>query len=137
MRLRQSSRHATLADERTNMERISVIIAPEPQRVRILARSSEGDLLKAVLGPPSQAHPQAARTLLEGLSLWHQQSLAVVLCVDDSYGGHALGLCDGLGFGERNLHYEVGIAPQSQTRKLSGIADFSDLRQLDHGQVLS
>ena len=119
------------------MERISVIIASDPTRVRILVRGREGDLLKAVLGPLGQAHPQAARTLLEGLSLWHQQPLAVVLRVDDSFDGHALGLCDALGFGERNLHYEVGIAHQRTMRRLSGIADFSDLRELDHGQVLS
>lgn len=119
------------------MERISVIIAPDSARVRILARGGQGDILKAVLDPPGQAHARAAQSLLEGLSLWHQRPLAVVLCVDGPSDGHALGLCDSLGFGERNLHYEVGIAHRRTTRRLSGIADFSDLRQLDQGQVLS
>lgn len=119
------------------MQRISVIIAPDPARVRILVRGSEGDILKAVLGPPGQAHTRAARSLLEGLSLWHQRPLAVVLCADGPFDGHALGLCDSLGFGDRNLHYEVGIAHRRTTRRLSGVADFSDLRELDHGQVES
>src|SRR5690606_1685012 len=105
------------------MERISVIIAPDPARVRILVRGGHGDILKAVLDPPGQA--QARAPLLEGLSPWHQRPLAVVLCVDGPSDGHALGLCDSLGFGERNLHYEVGIAHRRTTHRLSGIADFS------------
>ena len=119
------------------MERISVIIAPDPARVRILVRGSEGEMLRAVLGPAEQAHTRAARTLLEGLSLWQQQSLAVVLCVDDLCSGSALGLCDSLGFGERNVHYQVGIAAKFQSRKLSDSADFSDLRKFDPVQVVS
>ena len=50
-----------------------------------------------------------AATLLEGLALWHQQPLSVVLSADASDDGTALGLCDALGFG-RSLHYEVALA---------------------------
>lgn len=53
---------------------ITVTIAPEPDRVRILATTPTHDLLKAVLGPPEQAHPRAAATLLEGISLWYERS---------------------------------------------------------------
>ncbi|MGH7440671.1 MAG: hypothetical protein ACRENE_33685, partial [Polyangiaceae bacterium] len=88
---------------------ITVTIAPEPDRVRILATTPTHDLLKAVLGPPEQAHPRAAATLLEGLSLWYQRPLSVVLSADGSDDGCALGLCDALGFG-RTLYYEVGVA---------------------------
>jgi hypothetical protein len=53
-------------------------------------------MLRAVLGPISTMHQRAAATLLEGLSLWHQQSLSVVLYADASDCGSAMGLLDGL-----------------------------------------
>lgn len=115
------------------MDSITVTIAPERGRVRMLARSGPHDLLKAVLGPVAASHPRAATTLLEGLALWHQQRLAVVLCADDPSDGSALGLCDGLGFGRGSLHYDVGLAwraPRARRRRLHGLGDFSDLRQL-------
>ena len=53
--------------------------------------------LQAILGPIRTAHPRAAATLLEGLALWHQRPLSVVLSADDADDGSALGLCDALG----------------------------------------
>jgi hypothetical protein len=116
-------------------DRITVTLAPEPDRVRILATTPTHDLLKAVLGPARHAHPRAAATLLEGIALWQQCPLSVVLSADASADGCALGLCDALGFG-RTLHYEVSIAfPQDprgrrRARDLRGLGDFRDLRQL-------
>src|SRR5688500_11195315 len=74
----------------TIMDWIQVTIAPEPDRVRMLAPADQGDLLKAVLGPARACHPRAAATMLEGLALWHQRPLSVVLCADDS--GHSSAL---------------------------------------------
>jgi hypothetical protein len=113
---------------------ITVTIAPEPGRVRLLATTPTHDVLKAVLGPICHAHPRAAATLLEGLALWHQRPLSVVLSADASDDGSALGLCDALGFG-RTLHYEVGLAfadfrPRRRRHELRGLGDFRDLRQL-------
>jgi hypothetical protein len=118
----------------TMSETITVTIAPEPDRVRILATTPTHDILKAVLGPAKHAHPRAAATLLEGIALWHQRPLCVVLSADDSGDGTALGLCDALGFG-RTLHYEVGVAfvrgrARRRYRDLRGLGDFRDLRQL-------
>lgn len=117
------------------MDKITVMIAPESDRVRILARAGTTDVLKAVLGPARTAHPRAAATLLEGLSLWHQQALSVVLLADDSSDGSALCLCDGLGFGQRSVHYAVGLAVREERGRrrrgtLRGLGDFRDLRQL-------
>lgn len=112
---------------------ITVTIAPEPTRVRILATQSERDILKAVLAPASSIHPRAAATLLEGLSLWYHQTLSVVLCADDSADSYGMGLCDALGFGSRQLHFELGIAaaPRRRPRRaIAGLGDFRDLRQL-------
>jgi hypothetical protein len=114
-------------------ETIRVTIAPEPDRVRILATTPTHDVLKAVLGPARAAHPRAAATLLEGLALWHQRPLSVVLSADGLDDGFALGLCDALGFGQ-TLHYEVAIAGACRRarrrRDLRGVGDFRDLRQL-------
>ncbi|MEY2936166.1 MAG: hypothetical protein RL033_6915 [Pseudomonadota bacterium] len=85
-----------------------------------------------VLAPAAAMHRRAAATLLEGLSLWHQQPLSVVLYADTPDAGCAMGLFDALGFGERTLHYEVGLALRDgrRRRRLGGVADFRDLRQL-------
>jgi hypothetical protein len=120
------------------MERIQVTIAPEPERVRIVATTTERDLLKAVLGPARYCHPRAAATLLEGLALWYQSPLSVVLCVDEADPSSASDLYDGLGLGldlsARRLHYEVGVAvhrrPVRRRERLIGLGDFRDLRQL-------
>ena len=117
---------------------ITVTMAPEPGRVRILATTPTHDVLKAVLGPLTHSHPRAAATLLEGLALWHQRPLSVVLSADASGDGSASGLCDALGFG-RTLHYEVGLAfaehRRRRRRELRGLGDFRDLRQLTLGEV--
>lgn len=115
------------------MERITVTLAPERERTRLLAMSGPDELLRGLLGPPSEMHPAAATTLLEGLSLWYQQPLAVVLCVGERSCGSELGLCDALGLGRRNLHYEVGIAideARHRPRRLGGPGDFRALRRV-------
>lgn len=115
------------------MNRIIVTLAPERTRVRILASSPEGEILRAVLGPVGAMHPRAAATFLEGLALWHQQALSVVLSADNLDGGSAMGLFDALGEGARTLHYDVGVAVRETRRRrktLGGVADFRDLRQL-------
>jgi hypothetical protein len=114
------------------MERITVTLAPEREGTRLLVMESGDELLRGLLGPPSEMHPAAAATLLEGLSLWYQRRLTVVLCVSDRSCGFELGLCDALGFGRRSLHYEVGVVPETRprARRLGGPGDFRALRRL-------
>jgi hypothetical protein len=123
----------------TTLEMVTVTMAPEPDRVRILATTPTCDVLKAVLPPVRAAHPRAAPTLLEGLALWHQRPLCVVLSADALDDGCALGLCDALGFG-RTLHYEVGVAIAERRRRrrpdLRGPGNFRDLRMLGGATVV-
>lgn len=89
--------------------------------------------MRAVLGPATRAHPRAAETLLEGLALWHQRALSVVLCVDVGGDTSALRLEDALGFGVRNVHFDVEVAlrePVRRPRRLAALGNFRDLRQL-------
>ena len=77
-------------------------------------------------------HARAAPTLLEGLALWFQHPLRVVLCVDDLSSGFDLSLEDGFGLGDKPLHYEVEVARLHADRRRSlhmpGRGDFGDLR---------
>lgn len=114
------------------MERITVTLAPERERTRLLVMSGPDEVLRGILGPPSEMHPNAAASLLEGLSLWHHQRLSVVVCVGSQSRGFELGLCDALGLGRRSLHYEVGIVVDERPprpRRLGGPGDFRSLRQ--------
>jgi len=117
-----------------------VRLSAEATRTRVLITRGPMDIGKAILPPSTSAHPRAMSTLLEGLSLFLHERLCVVLCVDEPCASSAsLGLLDGLGFGERNVFYEVGVAvrvsPAERRRagralQLPGGGDFRDLRQL-------
>lgn len=115
-----------------------VRLSAEPTRTRVLITQGPTDIGKVILPASSSAHPRATATLLEGLSLFLNERLCVVLCVDEhSASCGSLGLLDGLGYGERSLFYEVGVAVSRADRRraerglhLSGGGDFRDLRQL-------
>ena len=121
------------------MRNTLVRLSAEPTRTRVLITQGTMDIGKAILPPSSSAHPRAMAGLLEGLSLFLNERLSVVLCVDeDSASCATLGLLDGVGHGERSLFYEVGIAARVTRRDrrrgergldLPG-GDFRDLRQL-------
>lgn len=118
-----------------------VRLSPEPTRTRLLVTQGSKDIGKVILPPAPSAHPRAAATLLEGLSLFLGERLSVVLCVDErSPSSCALGLLDGLGYGERSVFYEVGVAARvsrADRRAARGLrlagSDFRDLRQLAWG----
>jgi hypothetical protein len=114
------------------MHPITVTVAAQPTHVRLLTMGPQGEMMRAILGPISNMHPRAAITLLEGLALWHQQQLSVVVAVDGQDDGSAMGLFDALGLGERTLHFEVGVAVAGarRPRRLHGLGSFRDLRQL-------
>jgi hypothetical protein len=104
-----------------------VLLKPSPTSTRLLVTTPGDEVLKASLPPPRQGHPRAAATLLEGLSLWLQRPLSVVLCADVGGDSYALGLCDAFGFGLTTAHYEVEVI-ETATRR-PGLGSFADMRR--------
>jgi hypothetical protein len=114
------------------MEKLTVVIQPELGQTRLLATCGGGEVLKAVLAAPTQVHRRAAPTLLEGLALWYQRPVGVVLCLGEVRDGAALALCDDFGFGERTLHYHVDVRrqrPPLTPPRLAGVGNFRALRR--------
>lgn len=114
-----------------------VRLSAEPTRTRLLMTQGAKDIGKVMLPRAPSAHPRAAATLLEGLSLFLGERLSVVLCVDEHSTSCELALLDGLGYGERSIFYEVGVATRlSPTDRRAARAlhlpecDFRDLRRL-------
>ena len=118
-----------------------VMIAPTTAQTRMLVRYGGHEVMRAMMPPPLLAHPRAANALLEGLSLWYQKRLSVVLCAGDQAGS-----CSDLGLYDEpfdlpggSVYYEVGIAdlgPHRRRRRLGGPGDFRDLLRISHVEVL-
>ena len=112
-----------------------VVISPSTTRTRVLVTDGVDELLRAVLPSPSQLqYERATITFLEGLALWLNAKLHVVLSVDAKEAGCCLGLTDELGVGVHSLFFDVEVHDRSGRRRraqrLRGVAEFGDLRQL-------
>jgi hypothetical protein len=105
-----------------------VVIQASREKTRLLVNWGNSELLRAALPPAAAAHSRAASTLLEGLALWVQQPLSVVLAADELESSCELGLCDGFGFGNETLYYSVEVL---ESGRRQGLGRFSDLRQLE------
>lgn len=112
-----------------------VVIVPSATRTRVLVTEGSDELLRAVLPSPSQLrHERGTTTFLEGLALWLDAKLHVVLSVDAKEAGFCLGLTDEMGVGVRSLFFDVEVRDRRVRRRpgrrIRGIGDFTDLRQL-------
>lgn len=110
------------------MLRPRLLCKPSSEMTRLYLTYDGDEMMRAVLPPPGAQHERAAPILLEGLSLWLQRPLSVVLCADVEETSSALGLCDGFGIGRTTLHYEVEVFDPRRPRR--GLGSFRDLRQL-------
>jgi hypothetical protein len=121
------------------MERIKVVVAPKSHETRLLVMQGEHEVLRARLGPPCQVHRMAAPLLLEGLSLWYQRPLSVVLCADEqaSFCPITRSLSNGQGFGDSTLSYVVDVVEPGRRRgkRLGGLGDFRSLRGWCKGEA--
>lgn len=107
--------------------RIRVALAPTPKTTFLLATNDLGtEIFRARLAPPLQMNRWAAPTLLEGLSLWCQTRLYVVLFVDDEAASYDLQLSDGAGLGWNTLFYDVEVV----LRPGPGRPGFKELKQI-------
>jgi hypothetical protein len=112
-----------------------VVIVPSAIRTRVLVTEGPDELLRAVLPSPSQLqYERATITFLEGLALWLNAKLHVVLSVDAKEAACCLGLTDELGVGVHTLFFDVEVRDHVRRRRpgrrIRGIGDFVDLRQL-------
>jgi hypothetical protein len=101
----------------------------------VLVSHGPDELLRAILPAPSTVHHErAAITFLQGLSLWLDAKLHVVLSVDEREAGFCLGLTDEMGLGMRSVYFDVEVhdrrARRRRGQRIRGIGDFADLRQL-------
>lgn len=91
--------------------RLTVAITVQNSLTHLLLSRSQNPLIKAVLPSIREAHPRALLTLLEGLALWHQTRLCVVLCADAQGRLNGLDrLYDCLIRENNRLYYDVGVA---------------------------
>jgi hypothetical protein len=115
------------------MQPMTVVVAPTAESTRLLAMAGPHEMLRAKLGPAAHVHRWAASTLLEGLALWHQEPLRVVLYAESEAIASPLMLTDGLGFGYQTFHFEIEVVdrrPSSDAQRLRGVGDFRDLREI-------
>jgi len=113
----------------------TVVMIPSATRTRVLLSHGPDELLRTILPPPSaMRHERAVVTFLEGLSLWLDAKLHVVLSVDAREAGFCLGLTNEMGVGLRSVFFEVEVhdrrARRRRGQRVRGIGDFADLRQL-------
>jgi hypothetical protein len=90
--------------------------------------------MRAALPPGHMLRQRrAASTLLEGMSLWLDTRLAVVLSADEAEASYYLDLVDDLGGPASSVYFDVHLVERRarrRPRRLGGVSNFADLRQL-------
>lgn len=116
------------------MSEYTVTMSFSPARSRILVTAGADELMRAVLPPPRQVrHDRAALSLLEALALWLDRSPRVVVSADESDATYSFGLTDEIGNPQRSVYYTVEVVQRParrRGRRIAGVGDFRDLRQL-------
>jgi hypothetical protein len=110
------------------------MLSTSTSRTRLLLLDGQDELMRAAL-PPGQLlrHRTAAKTLLEGIALWLDARVSVVLSADEAESSYYLDLVDELGMPTQSVYFDVRLverAARRRPRRLHGVSDFSDLRQL-------
>jgi hypothetical protein len=117
------------------MNEYTVTMSFSGVRSRILVTAGTDEILRAVLPAPRQVrHTQAASSFLEALALWLDQRLRVVVSAAEVDATSLLGLTDDFGSPGRGVYYQVEVVerkPRRRGRRLAGVGEFRDLRQLN------
>lgn len=111
-------------------EDITVTIRATGSQTQILVSHAANDLLIAKLGPSSWAHRDALVRLIEGLALWFQARVDVVLYAASEEIASSTGLIDGLGCGISTLYFDI-LVPRERRRgfRLRGLGELRALRR--------
>ena len=116
------------------MDSPSLLIWPSATQTRLWLTHGSQEKLRAVLPPLTHLrHGRAVTTLLEGLALWMDCPLRVVLCANATAVSYWLGLTDARGVGMRGVFYEVQlVAPRDKrmAAEVHGLGDFEDMHGL-------
>jgi len=117
------------------MSRYRVLLSSSSSRTKILLLDGRDEVMRAVLPPGHLLRQRRAVTvMLEGLSLWLDARLSVALSADEADSLFYLDLVDEFGCPMRSVFIEVEVVEQARhrrrPRRLGGIADFTDLRQM-------
>lgn len=116
------------------MSEYTVTLSLSAARSRVLLMAGTDELMRAILPPPSQIrHERAVRSLLESLAMWLDRSPRVVVSADEGDAAFLFGLTDELGNPQRSVYYTVEVVERRarrRGRRVGGIGDFRDLRQL-------
>lgn len=88
---------------------ITITMKVTDEDMTLLLKEGPHERLVARLGSPREIHRLALTTILEGLAMWFQRRLRVVLVADSERTESWTGLVDGIGFGLRTLHFEVDV----------------------------
>ena len=116
------------------MSQFTVMLSSSASRTRLLLLDGRDELMRAVL-PPGRSLRQrrAATALLEGIALWLDTRLSVVLSADDADTSYFLDLVDEFGCPARSVYFDVSLVEpraRRRPRRIGGVSDFADLRQL-------
>ena len=113
------------------MAEITTIVAPNSHQIRLLTTINDTEVLKAALPHYPEMDLRALPRILEGLALWTQRRVSVVLVADEAAGSSCGAIFEALDV-TSTLHYEVGVAVKerrSRTRQtIGGVANFRDLQ---------
>jgi hypothetical protein len=116
------------------MDSPSLLLWPSARQTRLWLTHGPQEKLRAVLPPLTHLrHGRAVTTVLEGLALWMDSPLRVVLCANATAVSYWLGLTDARGVGTRGLSYDVQlVAPRDKhlAAEVHGLGDFEDMHAL-------
>lgn len=102
----------------------TMVWSPRADSTRVMVRSGERIVLKAVLSP-GPAHPRAAQWLMEAIALWEGARVRGVIAADaahDSYGSRFWDAA-AMDFGGALYSLCLGGAPRCSGRQLSLLDD--------------
>ena len=116
------------------MSEYTVTMSFSGVRSRILVTAGTDEILRAVLPPPRQVrHPRAALSFLKSLALWLDCCPRVVVSAADLDATSLFGLTDDFGTPQGGVYCNVEVVepkPHRRGKRLAGVGEFRDLRQL-------